>query len=163
MEDPWSTDDCESAETSTEACKDPQDLLPVQERHAHASINTTSSSNKKSEDYAFRHQFNEKPTIILGCPGAAATGIAAAWMICVPLLLVRLAAARLRQTGLSARCPCCLGTQTGTGSWQRCYCLGDTDLCTPNAFSETVTLQSWHCCCPGHARKNKLSCQVLNV
>ncbi len=54
MEDPWSMDDCESAETSTEACKDLQDLLPVQEHHAHTSISTASSSNKKRKDYAFR-------------------------------------------------------------------------------------------------------------
>jgi len=25
----------------------------------------------KRRDYAFRHQFNEKPSIILGCPGAS--------------------------------------------------------------------------------------------
>jgi hypothetical protein len=50
MEDPWSMDDCESAETSTEACKDLQDLLPVQEHHAHTSISTASSSNKKRKE-----------------------------------------------------------------------------------------------------------------
>lgn len=76
---------------------------------------------------------------------AAAISTAAAWMRSVPLLLERSAAARLRQTGLSARCPCCLGTQTGTGSWQRCCCPGDTDLCAPNfnAIAETAALQSW--------------------
>ena len=115
-EDPWPTDDCESAETSTEACKDLQDLLPVQEHHAHTSISTASSSNKKRKDYAFWRQFDTKPSIILGCPSAAAISIAAACIRAVPHLLGRLAAARLRQTGLSARCPCCLGTQTGTGS-----------------------------------------------
>ena len=40
--------DWESAETSTEACKDLQDLLPVQEHHAHTAISTASSSNKHS-------------------------------------------------------------------------------------------------------------------
>ncbi len=28
-----------------------------------------SKSEKKRKDYAFRHQFNEKPSIIPGCPG----------------------------------------------------------------------------------------------
>ena len=86
---------------------------------------------------------------------SAAVSIAAVSMRTAPRLLGRLAAARLRQTGLSPRCPCCLGTQTGTGSWQRCCCLGDTDLCAPNATSETDCSAELDCCCPGNAREER--------
>ena len=29
-----------------------------------------SRKEKKRKDYAFRHQFDEKPSVLLGCPGA---------------------------------------------------------------------------------------------
>ena len=109
--------------------------------HTHPSA-LLAAAIKKRKYCPFWRQFDTKPSIILGCPSAAAISIAAACIRASPLLLGRLAAARLRQTGLSARCPCCLGTQTGTGSWQRCCCLGDTDLCTANGISESVALQS---------------------
>ncbi len=65
---------------------------------------------KKKKDYAFRHQFNEKPSIIPGCPGSAGEHVARASESCwAQLLLVTTAEAWFVDS-------CC----TGFGARQAC-------------------------------------------